>query len=134
MKIGDKVFNEATGKTGVILGEPYWMTSPRYDAEAELDLLCKVEINGVPVSCQVSDLILYDTPHLTEFMHVQISMRAEKYWGMSGVIVGFDCGSVLVRINGYRRPIRFNQSEIEPIKEGSDLECWLDSLLPVKEY
>lgn len=128
MKIGDKVYNEYLGKVGVITRDAYYMTPNKTKNKyGIMELAYHVKFSGEykETKCLASDL------HLAE---IPISMKSDCYWGMIGIILKADYGSALVKLYGYKTPLRFKASEIEPLREGSILEHWLDTLLSVKEY
>lgn len=136
MKVGDRVYDEARGKTGVVTSDAIYRTPQRAHNETGVLVLFRlVEFDEyTELWCEAQDLKLEDTPQVSQFMRVQISFHAENYWGMTGTIIEHDYRSALVRIDGYSKPLWFELNDIEPLSSGADLECWLDSLLPVKEY
>lgn len=136
MKVGDKVWDSVLGNEGVIIEAPHYRIKESASSRCDnvMVLYCKVECTNYTVLCELEDLELYETPQLCESQLVQISMRAEMYWGMTGTIIELIPYGVLVKLDGYTRPIEFKLGDIEPLSDGSLLVGWLDSLLPVKEY
>lgn len=131
MIIDDKVIDGA-GIQGVVHSESFYTyTSTR----KTLTLHYKIDYGrGGIVSCSAEELTLYETPHLAQFMRVEISLRNDMYWGMKGTIVKLYRRSAKIIFDGYTKPVKVNRDDIEPLSTGSDIKCWLDSLLLVKEY
>lgn len=137
MKLNDKVYHERTGKTGFIDGDAFYKVPPNpQPTNSVMTLVYPVSFSGSynPVYVEASELRLEETPQVSAFMNVQISMHADMYWGMRGIVTECNEKSAYVKIFGYQKPVYYHLEDIEPISKGSDLECWLDSLSLVKEY
>ncbi len=139
MKLEDRVYDDNTERVGYIGGEPcYKYESGALPTTSSL-ILCYPVImddgSGYGTWVKAENIRLEDTPQIVQFMTVQISMHSDtSYYGMSGIVTELDGQSAKVRLFGYRKPLTFGISDLEPLNEGTDLECWLDSLSDVKGY
>jgi hypothetical protein len=131
MRINDKVI-DTWGNEGTVHSEPFYT----YTSDKQgLYLTCLIDYGrGAYHNCEAEDLSLADVPHLAEYMRVEVSLRNDMYWGMKGTITKVYNQTAKVLFDGYTRPVKIDKSDIEPLSDGSDIECWLDSLLLVKEY
>src|SRR5574343_1314745 len=132
MRIGDKVFHNVLKCSGVIDSELYYRYAQ--NGSGVLVLSCIVEFTHGKDACYLEDLSLDKVPQVSQFQRVQVSMMAERYYGMTGIVMKVQGDDVWVNLYGYDKPIKFHIDELEPLDKIGTLELWLDGVLTDKDY
>lgn len=137
MKIGDKVECINTGRTGKIISDAFYEGKEYWDIDECknycMELAYMVDFfkgygERISFVAYAEDLRLYEPAPVCEFMSVEVSIHAEQYWGMKGMVVELIGREALVKLYGYEKPIMFNAHDLEPLKDGTSLSCWLDTI------